>query len=149
MFAKSNAVAPVPVTAILVIGTATFVVFVTITHWDGLHSPTSTEPNNRLVAVEPGKRLVADRVIGVVAAMPFPDSAMLCGESIALSVRVTAAERGPGPVGWKCPWMVQLAPTAKLAPQLLRNTNEDGSVPVTTMLDIDKREFPVLVSVTG
>ena len=101
MFANGNEEALVPVTSIPVIGTATFVVFVMMTHCDGLHAPTSTEPNNRLVAVEPGKRLVAERVIGVVAAMPLPDSAMLCGESMALSVRVTAAKNEPVDVGWK------------------------------------------------
>jgi len=78
--ANSNEDASVPETPILVIGTATFVVFVTITHCDGLHMPTSTEPNSSLVGVEPGKRLVAERVIGVVAATPLPDRAMLCGE---------------------------------------------------------------------
>ena len=62
---------------------------------------------------------------------------------------VTAAENGPVAEGWKCPWIVQFAPIARLDPQVLANTNEDASVPVTAMLVIDKTEIPVFVSVTA
>jgi hypothetical protein len=44
--------------------------------------------------------------------------------------------------------MVQLAPIARLDPQLFANTNEEAFVPVTAMLVMASTELPVLVSVT-
>lgn len=44
--------------------------------------------------------------------------------------------------------MVQFAPTARLVPQLLANTNEEALVPVITMLEMDTAALPVLVTVT-
>jgi hypothetical protein len=44
--------------------------------------------------------------------------------------------------------MVQLAPIARLDPQLLANTKDDASVPVTTMLVMVNVEPPTLVIVT-
>lgn len=79
---------------------------------------------------------------------PVPLSAIVCGEPVALSVMVTAAESAPVVMGAKCPWMMQFDPTGKVVPQLFANTNEDASAPVTVMLVIDKAEVPVLVIVT-
>jgi len=79
---------------------------------------------------------------------PVPVKAMLCGEPAALSVIVTAAVSAPVAVGAKCPWIEQLAPTARLVPQLLAKTNEDALVPVTAMLVIVNAAAPVLVIVT-
>ena len=79
---------------------------------------------------------------------PVPLSAILCGEPVALSVIVTAAASEPVFVGAKWPWMVQLAATARLVPQLFAKTNEDAFAPVTAMLDMDKTAVPVLVMVT-
>lgn len=61
---------------------------------------------------------------------------------------LTAAVIAPVAAGVKCPWIVQLAPAARLDPQLERNTNEAAFVPVTPMLVILKDTLPVLVSVT-
>jgi len=77
-----------------------------------------------------------------------PLSANFCGEPAALSLIVIAAVNTPITVGAKCPWMVQLAPSARLVPQLLAKINEDALVPVTAMLVIDRTEVPVLVIVT-
>ena len=44
--------------------------------------------------------------------------------------------------------MVQLAPDAKLVPQLFENTNDEASAPVTLMLLIVKVGLPVFFSVT-
>jgi len=93
-------------------------------------------------------RLVAERVTGFVAATPVPLNAIDCGEVLALSVMVTAAVSTPATVGAKCPWMVQLAPAARLVPQVLPNKNEDASAPVRAMLAIDNAALPLLVSVT-
>ena len=73
---------------------------------------------------------------------------MLCGDPLALSVMVTAAESGPVVAGAKWPWIEQLAPAARLLPQEFANTNEDASAPVTAMLVIDSGAPPVLVNVT-
>ena len=52
---------------------------------------------------------------------PVPVSAMLCGELGALSVTVMVAGSEPPVTGSKSPVMVQVAPTATLAPQVLVN----------------------------
>ena len=79
---------------------------------------------------------------------PLPLSEMVCGDPLALSAMVTAAVKTPVTTGATCPWMVQLAPTARLVPQLLANTKEEALAPVTVMLEIDKVALPVLVMVT-
>jgi len=61
---------------------------------------------------------------------------------------VITAASAPVVVGAKCPWMVQLAMAARVAPQVFAKTNEVGSAPPTVMLVIDKAVVPVLVSVT-
>lgn len=73
---------------------------------------------------------------------------MLCGELVALSEIVTTAVSAPVVVGAKCPWIEQLAPTAKLLAQVLPKTNEEALVPVTAMLEIVNVAVPVLVIVT-
>ena len=78
---------------------------------------------------------------------PVPVSAMLCGELPALSTMVTVAERPPVVAGVKWPWMVQLAPAARLVPQLLAITKEEASTPDTEMLVMDRAAPPVFVSV--
>jgi hypothetical protein len=70
---------------------------------------------------------------------------MLCGEPVALSTTVTSGVSAPSAPGGKCPWIVQLAPAARLVPQLFANKNEDAPVPVTLMLVIDIVELALLV----
>ena len=65
-----------------------------------------------------------------------------------MSVIEIAADSTPVAAGVKWPWMVQLAPPATLVPQPFANTNEDASVPVTSMLVTVRGAVPVLVSVT-
>ena len=137
-----------PPTMMLEIDKVEVPVLVTLTYCDWLHSPVSIEPNTRLVGVEPGKRLVAEMVTESVAGAPVPVSEILSGESGALSVIVTDAVEAPRAVGSKCPWMEQLAPGARLVPQLLEKANSGAFVPVTAMLVIARAAVPVLVSVT-
>jgi len=73
---------------------------------------------------------------------------MLCGELFALSMMVTDAVAAPAAVGAKCPWIEQFAPTARLVPHELENTNEEALTPVTAMLEIVNAAVPVLVMVT-
>ena len=97
----------------LVMDKAAVPVLVMVTDCELLDEPTATEPK---------LRLVADRVT-VVGVVPVPVRAMDCGEPLAESVMVMAADMAPFAVGAKCPWMLQFAPAARLVPQLLPNTN--------------------------
>ena len=137
VLAKTKEEALAPVTAILPIVNEAVPAFVMVTDCEPLEEPTLTEPK---------ERLVAESVTG--AAIPVPLSLIDCGEVVALSVMVNAAVNAPAAAGAKCPWMVQLAPTARLVPQLLPNTKEDAFVPVTATLVIDTEAVPVLVMVT-
>lgn len=96
----------------------------------------------------PNARLVADSVTGDVGATPVPVNDMVCGDVAALSVIVIAAVIAPVAVGAKWPWIEQLAPTARLDPQLLEKSNCEAFVPVTAMLVIVSAAVPVLVMVT-
>jgi hypothetical protein len=73
---------------------------------------------------------------------------MLCGESFALSVMVTAATAGPITVGWKWAWIKQFAPTATVPPQVLPTANCEVLLPVIAMLVIVRGAVPVLVTLT-
>jgi len=126
-----------PVTAMLVIDKTAVPVLVIVTDCELLAEATAVAGN---------VRLVADRVTG--SATPFPLNMMLCGEPVALSVIVMAAVSAPAVVGAKWPWIEQLAPTARLVPHELANTNEDELAPVTAMLVIDKAAVPLFVMVT-
>ena len=73
---------------------------------------------------------------------------MVCGDPAAVSTRVTAAVSAPLDAGVKCPWIRQLAPAARLVPQLFANRNEEASAPVRLMLVMYSVAEPVLVMVT-
>jgi hypothetical protein len=138
LFANTNEEASAPVTAMLVMAKGPVPVLVSVTDCDALVTPTGSPAKDKLLADR-------DTAGGV---RPVPDSAMLCGEPLALSVMVTAAVSAPVAAGVKWPWMVQFAPAATLVPQLFANTNEEASAPVTAMLVMVKGPVPVLVSVT-
>ena len=89
--------------------------------------------------------LVAERDAPGTA--PVPVRAIVW-EPPALSVMTMDAVWGPAVVGAKCPWMLQLAPAARLDPQLFEKTNEETFAPVTFMLAMDIVPLPVLVRVT-
>ena len=113
VFANTNEEALAPVSAMLVIDSAAVPVLVMVTDCEPVDTPTVSEPK---------LRLVADRLT-VVGVVPVPVRAMDCGEPVAVSVMVMAAAIAPFAVGAKCPWMLQLAPAARLVPQVLANTN--------------------------
>jgi hypothetical protein len=54
----------------------------------------------------------------------------------------------PATVGAKCPWIKQLAPAAKLDPQLFANTKDEAPAPVKAMFEMANGDPPVLVKVT-
>jgi len=76
----------------LVIVSAALPVLVMVTACKLLQAPTVVAPN---------AMLVGDRVTGVDEARPVPVNGMLCGEFVALSVMVIAADSAPVEVGWK------------------------------------------------
>ena len=72
----------------------------------------------------------------------------VCGELPAFSVIVTAANRLPAAAGSNVTLMVQLAPAATLAPQLLVCEKSPAFVPAMAIEVIDRAEPPLLASLT-
>ena len=93
LFANTNDEASVPVTAMLVMVRGAVPVLVRVTDCDALVDPTFWLPKDKLLA----ERDMAGEV------RPVPDSAMLCGEPLALSVIVMAAVIAPAAAGVKWP----------------------------------------------
>jgi hypothetical protein len=73
---------------------------------------------------------------------------MVWGDVVALSLILMVAVSAPVDAGPKWPWILQFAPTARLAPQVLAKTNEEASVPVTAVPVMDSAAVPVLVMTT-
>ncbi len=80
--------------------------------------------------------------------VPVPEKVTDCGLPVALSVRVRAAVKDPLAAGVKVTLIVQLAPAATLAPQLLVCAKSLGLVPVMAILVMLKAALPVLFRVT-
>src|SRR2546426_433168 len=92
-------------------------------------------------------RLAGDRL--TTGAMPVPLRAAICGLPEALSVTTSAAERAPRALGLKVTLIVQLAPAARLVPQLLLRAKSLLFGPVIATPLIFSAWLPVLESVTG
>lgn len=75
-------------------------------------------------------RLLKTVIIYIPHQSPVPASETACGEPTALSVKLTEAFNVPMPVGLKTIESTQLAPGAKVLPQLLVWENDAGLVPV-------------------
>ena len=107
--AKSAGLAP-PI-AMLVIESASLPVFFNVAACAALVPPIHTLPKLK----EAGVRTAT----GAGAAVPEPLSATVCGEPLALSVTARAALELATEVGANVMEMLQLAPAASEAPQLL------------------------------
>ena len=94
----------------------------------------------------PKFRLEVDKV--TIGANPVPVSPAVCGLFEALSVTVSEAVRLPVAVGVKVTLIVQLAPAARLLPQLLVWPKSPLLAPVTAMLVIPSAVAWGLLSVT-
>lgn len=79
--------------------------------------------------------------------IPVPESAMLCGEPLALSTMVNAAVAEPVTVGAKTKLTVQDVLGANDPTQVLHLTNAAGLAPVSVPLKVNV-EVPLLVRVT-
>ncbi len=79
--------------------------------------------------------------------MPFPDSVTLKGVAVALVAMLIFADLLNVVVGLKVTPIVQEAPAARVAPQLLLLAKYAAPVPVRVMLLIEKDDTPLLVSV--
>lgn len=79
----------------------------------------------------PKLRLVEDRVTGTI---PVPLRLLVCGLLLASSVTARTAERDPRACGVKVTSIVQLAPAAKVVPQVLVCAKSVLFVPVNPML---------------
>src|SRR5580698_4679781 len=100
-----------PVICALPMLTDALPVFVTVTGWEALATPSAVPVKVRLVGV-------TERT-NVEATAPVPDRLTVCGLPVSLSVTVRVPVREPDAVGVNTTLMVQCAPDARLAPQLL------------------------------
>jgi hypothetical protein len=80
-------------------------------------------------------------------ASPVPERGTVWGLPTALSATMTAAVRVPAAAGLKVTLMVQLAPAATLAPQLLVWAKSLAFAPETATLVTFRSPLPVLVRV--
>jgi len=87
-------------------------------------------------------------VMAGAGGVPVPEIETNCGELLAFPVTLTTAVRSPETAGVKCPWIKQLAPAARLDPQLFANTKDEAPAPVKAMLEMANGDPPVLVKVT-
>jgi hypothetical protein len=126
-----------PDTAILPMVRLAFPVLFRVIVWPALVEPTFWLVNVKLVVVRPA-----------TGALPVPESEMLWGLPVALSVMLTDAVRGPEAVGVKVTLMEQLPPAATGLPQVLLCAKSPELVPVTTTVLIFRVAFPVLLTVT-
>jgi hypothetical protein len=94
----------------------------------------------------PKARLAVESM--AVGMVPVPLSATTCGDVAALSVISRFAVRLPVDPGVNTTPIVQLAPAATLAPQLLVTAKSEALVPLDAMDVIVKAADPLLVRVT-
>ena len=87
--------------------------------------------------------------VGVEAATPVPVSFTVCGEPVALSATERLAVRAPVTVGLNSTETVQLAPAARVAPQVVADfRNEVALVPVMVSDVRVTADVPVFFTVT-
>jgi hypothetical protein len=85
---------------------------------------------------------------GAAAAVAVPESAMLCGEPVALSAMLRLALKLPAADGAKLTDRLQAAPAATLVPQVFVVLKLLAFVPASEMELTVNAAFPVLVRVT-
>lgn len=129
-----------PAIAVVPSTNAALPVLVSVTVCAAAVVPTVVDPNVNCV----GDTLAA----GAPAAAPVPDSVTLLLAGEALCVMVSVALRAPGAEGVKLTDTLQLAPAARLLPdvQLLLPTAK--SAPAIEVVPSTNAAFPVLVNVT-
>jgi len=132
-FEKDAAPGPVTVPVKLSVKPPLLVI---VNGWMGLVVPASWLPKDKLDC---------EKVIA--GATPAPERLTDCGESLALSVRVKAAEAAPVAVGVKTMLTMHEAPGASGPAQLLHRENMDALLPVIAPLKLSVA-LPLLVKVT-
>src|SRR5437879_590249 len=126
-----------PLGSILVMVNVAFPVLVSVTVFGALIEPSGC----------PSKvRLRGDSITAGPVSMALPVRLTICGLSAALSVIVTIPVRRPGIVGVKMTLIVQLAPAARLLPQLLVEKFKLAAMPSIGRIRV---ALPLFVSVTG
>ena len=129
-----------PAIPILVIESAAVPVFFSVETCAGLVPPTPMLPK----LSDPG----VSTATGAGAAVPEPLSTTVCGEPLALSVTARAALKLATDVGANVMEMLQLAPAASDAPQVLVCAKLPAFAPVRAMSVMDRAAAPELVNVT-
>ena|ERR1700677_264356 len=88
---------------------------------------------------------VDEEIVKLGAAVPAPLSATVCGEPPASSATLSVAVKLAADAGENVMEMVQLAPAARLVPQVLVSAKSVGLVPTMPMLLMVSIALPVLV----
>jgi hypothetical protein len=125
-----------PLSRMLEMVSAAAPVFFTVTVWTALAEPTLVAAKLKLVGL--------NEMAGVPVPVPLRETE--CGDPGALSVKTTAALRAPAAVGLKVTEIVQLAPAARLAPQVVVS-GKSPLLPVSPMLEMVSAAAPVFFSV--
>jgi hypothetical protein len=124
--AKSSACTPV--TAIDVNATLALLALVIVTVWALDAAPTGSVPKASKVAL--------NFTTGVVGSEPVPPSATLCGEPAVLSTALTLADFPPAETGANVTDTAQVAPAARLVPQVSASAKSSACTPVT-LIDVN------------
>lgn len=133
---KSNGLVPVTATPLIVMGDV-FPLF-SVTDWDAALVPTAVLP-----------KVIDAGLAATTPLVPSPERAIVCGLSPSESWKLRMAVRVPVAVGPNTMFAVQLAPCARVVPQVLLNTvKSPGLAPVKLMLLILMVVRLVFVSVT-
>lgn len=101
-----------------------------------------------VVAGEENDSAVAEKVMAGIAAMPVPPRRTVCGEDAASSVTIKFAERWPGALGPKTSGIVQLAPGATGAVQLLVKLKSEGLGPLRETAETCSGAVPEFMTVS-
>ncbi|HEY1577537.1 MAG TPA: hypothetical protein VGF82_10755 [Terracidiphilus sp.] len=130
----------VPLTTTLLIVIVELVLLLSVAVFALLLEPTLTDPN--------------ENEVGLMVTLPLdppgakPDRATVCGELVAESLKVSVAVRVPPVVGLKVMFAVQLAPAARLVPQVLLYMRKSPGFAPLSVTPLIVMEFdPLLVNV--
>jgi hypothetical protein len=86
--------------------------------------------------------------VAALAVVPVPVTITVCGEPVALSAMLMLADLLPVDTGLKLTDRVQLAPAAKVDPQVFDKAKSSASAPDTAIELKDRLDEPLLVTVT-
>ena len=137
-----NDVALVPVVVSEESVTVPVPVFLTVTTWAAVVEPTTVDAKARLAG--------ESETVNVCAAVPVPVRATACGEPVALSATERLAVRAPAAAGLNSTETVQLAPAARVVPQVVADFRNEVALVPAIVSDVKVTvAVPVFFTVTN